>query len=215
MAGLAARLGYDSRRRLNGQIMRRLWPSGQPLPRRATGSFCFGYSRGAFAVRSLAGVIDRVGLLRHDCATERNVTLCLSPLPHGSRTRPRRAAFRQCHCHTRIPDRDGGGLGHGQGAGAAAAVAVDADRHATTPFTAMPWGHRSGTAFMRLRWMKPAWCLSRCCGIARRAGRAMSSRSGFAARMAISAASLGRLRRRGLWPTSRWSGCWTGPRPAG
>lgn len=35
--------------------------------------FLFGYSRGAFAVRSLAGVIDRVGLLRDDCATERNV----------------------------------------------------------------------------------------------------------------------------------------------
>lgn len=33
----------------------------------------FGYSRGAFAVRSLAGVIDRVGLLRQDEATHRNV----------------------------------------------------------------------------------------------------------------------------------------------
>lgn len=33
----------------------------------------FGYSRGAFAVRSLAGVIDRVGLLRQDAATHRNV----------------------------------------------------------------------------------------------------------------------------------------------
>ncbi len=33
----------------------------------------FGYSRGAYAVRSLAGVIDRVGLLRADQATERNV----------------------------------------------------------------------------------------------------------------------------------------------
>ncbi|PZR01005.1 MAG: hypothetical protein DI533_05180 [Cereibacter sphaeroides] len=35
--------------------------------------FLFGYSRGAYAVRSLAGVIDRVGLLRQDSATERNV----------------------------------------------------------------------------------------------------------------------------------------------
>lgn len=34
-----------------------------------------GYSRGAFAVRSLAGVIDRVGLLRASEATERNVIL--------------------------------------------------------------------------------------------------------------------------------------------
>ncbi|MGL4311207.1 MAG: DUF2235 domain-containing protein [Paracoccaceae bacterium] len=35
--------------------------------------FLFGYSRGAFAVRSLAGMIDRIGLLRSDHATERNV----------------------------------------------------------------------------------------------------------------------------------------------
>ncbi|MEO9684109.1 MAG: DUF2235 domain-containing protein [Tateyamaria sp.] len=35
--------------------------------------FLFGYSRGAYAVRSLAGIIDRVGLLRADAATERNI----------------------------------------------------------------------------------------------------------------------------------------------
>ena len=32
-----------------------------------------GYSRGAYAVRSLAGVIDIVGLVRHDCATVRAI----------------------------------------------------------------------------------------------------------------------------------------------
>ena len=37
--------------------------------------FLIGYSRGAFAVRSLAGVIDRVGLLKREHATERGVTL--------------------------------------------------------------------------------------------------------------------------------------------
>ena len=35
--------------------------------------FLFGYSRGAFAVRSLAGVLDRVGLLEAHHATVRNV----------------------------------------------------------------------------------------------------------------------------------------------
>ncbi len=35
--------------------------------------FLLGYSRGAYAVRSLAGVIDRVGLLRRECATVRNI----------------------------------------------------------------------------------------------------------------------------------------------
>lgn len=35
--------------------------------------FFFGYSRGAYAVRSLAGVIDEIGLLRAEYATERNI----------------------------------------------------------------------------------------------------------------------------------------------
>ncbi|WP_299282827.1 DUF2235 domain-containing protein [uncultured Tateyamaria sp.] len=35
--------------------------------------FLFGYSRGAYAVRSLAGIIDRVGLLKPEAATERNI----------------------------------------------------------------------------------------------------------------------------------------------
>ncbi|MFV0385410.1 DUF2235 domain-containing protein [Paracoccus sp. (in: a-proteobacteria)] len=37
--------------------------------------FLLGYSRGAFAVRSLAGMISRVGLLRPETATERNIRL--------------------------------------------------------------------------------------------------------------------------------------------
>lgn len=60
--------------------------------------FLFGYSRGAFAVRSLAGVIDRVGLLRHDCATERNVQLAFR---HYQRDpdRPVARAFARRFCH--------------------------------------------------------------------------------------------------------------------
>ena len=36
--------------------------------------FLIGYSRGAYAVRSLAGVIDRIGLLEREHATVRNIT---------------------------------------------------------------------------------------------------------------------------------------------
>ena len=36
--------------------------------------YLMGYSRGAYAVRSLAGIIDRVGLLARAHATERNIT---------------------------------------------------------------------------------------------------------------------------------------------
>ncbi|MBJ3761806.1 DUF2235 domain-containing protein [Maribius pontilimi] len=61
-------------RGLNRQIRRAYgWLASRYRP--GDRIFLFGYSRGAYAVRSLAGVIDRVGLLRADAATERNVRL--------------------------------------------------------------------------------------------------------------------------------------------
>jgi len=64
--------------------------------------YLFGYSRGAFAARSLAGVIDRVGLLRHDAATERNVTLAWRHYRNGPST-PVAMAFARAHCHLEAP----------------------------------------------------------------------------------------------------------------
>lgn len=64
--------------------------------------FLFGYSRGAFAARSLAGVIDRLGLLRHDCATERNVMQAYRHYrlnPDGEAAQ----AFSRAHCHLEAP----------------------------------------------------------------------------------------------------------------
>ncbi|MEE9387492.1 MAG: DUF2235 domain-containing protein [Paracoccaceae bacterium] len=63
--------------------------------------FLLGYSRGAYAVRSLAGVIDRVGLLRSDNATERNIRQIyrhyqLSPDSMAAK------AFAREHCHARV-----------------------------------------------------------------------------------------------------------------
>ena len=57
-----------------------------------------GYSRGAFAVRSLAGVIDAVGLLRAEHATERNV---VQAYRHYQVTRGSDAsrAFTRRYCH--------------------------------------------------------------------------------------------------------------------
>jgi len=64
--------------------------------------FLLGYSRGAYAVRSLAGVIDRVGLLRHTCATERMVTLAYRHY-QAAPGRPTARAFAQAHCHPEAP----------------------------------------------------------------------------------------------------------------
>jgi uncharacterized protein (DUF2235 family) len=72
--------------------------------------FLFGYSRGAYAARSLAGVIDTVGLLRAKHATERNVRLAYRYYRVWDAGRdpaeaPARglAAFRRLYCHERVP----------------------------------------------------------------------------------------------------------------
>jgi uncharacterized protein (DUF2235 family) len=62
--------------------------------------FLFGYSRGAFAVRSLAGIIDQVGLLRAEEATERNVQLAYRYYQTAETTEPERA-FIRAFCHPR------------------------------------------------------------------------------------------------------------------
>lgn len=64
--------------------------------------FLFGYSRGAYAVRSLAGVIDRIGLLRAEHANVRNIQTAYrhyEMTPDGDAARSFRAQF----CHDRTP----------------------------------------------------------------------------------------------------------------
>ena len=64
--------------------------------------FLIGYSRGAYAVRSLAGVIDRVGLLKAENATERNI---LTAYRHYQFSPDSDAAerFRLALCHETVP----------------------------------------------------------------------------------------------------------------
>lgn len=63
--------------------------------------FLFGYSRGAYAVRSLAGMIDQVGLLRVDCATERNVSLAYRYYQSADASASEQAFTRQ-FCYPRV-----------------------------------------------------------------------------------------------------------------
>ncbi len=60
-----------------------------------------GYSRGAYAVRSLAGVIDLVGLVKADCATERMIQLAYRHYRRGGRGAAAEA-FRKRQCHARV-----------------------------------------------------------------------------------------------------------------
>ncbi|TMM55162.1 DUF2235 domain-containing protein [Sulfitobacter sabulilitoris] len=63
--------------------------------------YMMGYSRGAYAVRSLAGVIDRAGLLRAEHATERNVRQVYRHYEMNATT-DSATAFRRHHCHETV-----------------------------------------------------------------------------------------------------------------
>ncbi len=64
--------------------------------------FLFGYSRGAYAVRSLAGIIDRVGLVRAEHATERNIEIAYRHYQRASEGAAHRA-FVKRFCHEDAP----------------------------------------------------------------------------------------------------------------
>ena len=64
--------------------------------------FLIGYSRGAYAVRSLAGVIHQVGLLRQDQATERMVREAYRQYQLGG-TAEVCQAFGKAYCHESVP----------------------------------------------------------------------------------------------------------------
>lgn len=64
--------------------------------------FLIGYSRGAYAVRSLAGVIDRVGLVRSGCATERMMREAYRHYRFETDTATA-ARFAADYCHPHVP----------------------------------------------------------------------------------------------------------------
>ncbi|MWD27260.1 DUF2235 domain-containing protein [Aquicoccus sp. SCR17] len=64
--------------------------------------FLFGYSRGAYAVRSMAGVIDRVGLLKAEHATSRNIRQVYRLYEFGA-DGPTARRFAELYCHAESP----------------------------------------------------------------------------------------------------------------
>ena len=60
--------------------------------------YLFGYSRGAYAVRSLAGAIGEVGLLRPEHATERNIRTAYRHYQEGQDPAIAKA-FHDAYCH--------------------------------------------------------------------------------------------------------------------
>ena len=63
--------------------------------------YLFGYSRGAYAVRSLAGVIDRVGLVQAEHATERTIRTAYRYYECNPDS-PNAKVFRDSFCHDAV-----------------------------------------------------------------------------------------------------------------
>ncbi|MEL7154417.1 MAG: DUF2235 domain-containing protein, partial [Pseudomonadota bacterium] len=64
--------------------------------------YLLGYSRGAYAVRSLAGMIGTIGLLREKYSTPRHVNLAFRFYEVGSQSAARQH-FSKHRCHTDVP----------------------------------------------------------------------------------------------------------------
>lgn len=80
-------------RRAYGHLASRYRPGDQ--------IYLMGYSRGAYAVRSLAGALDEIGLLRRDAATERNVRQAWRHYQCGSNADVVQA-FHNAYCHASV-----------------------------------------------------------------------------------------------------------------
>ena len=99
--GIRHAWGFLQGRGINRQIVRAYgWLASQYRP--GDRIFLFGYSRGAYAVRSLAGVIDRVGLVRREEAVERIIRLAWRHYRLGP-DRPAARAFARAYCHADAP----------------------------------------------------------------------------------------------------------------
>lgn len=64
--------------------------------------FLFGFSRGAYAVRSLAGAVDQVGLLKDEHATVRNIRQAYRHYEEDPNSDAARA-FAAAYCHAEVP----------------------------------------------------------------------------------------------------------------
>ena len=63
--------------------------------------FLFGFSRGAYAARSIAGLIDQIGLLKKEAATERRVRRAFRYYQQGKQSAAREAFSRE-YCHPEV-----------------------------------------------------------------------------------------------------------------
>ncbi|MEL6607784.1 MAG: DUF2235 domain-containing protein [Pseudomonadota bacterium] len=70
--------------------------------RRGDRIFLIGYSRGAYAARSLAGLIGRIGLVTRHSATERNLRQAFRLYADHPKRQAEAADFAQAHCHPGI-----------------------------------------------------------------------------------------------------------------
>ena len=133
--------------------------------------FLLGYSRGAYAVRSLAGVIHHVGLLRQDQATERMVRDAYRITRWAVRKR-RAHAFGLAYCHDDTCRSRCWGVSTRSRPWAFVRPLSGNGPKSNIRSIPMPWGRTCGTGITRWRWTKRARRFRPCCGNVRRGTRA-------------------------------------------
>lgn len=105
-AGIQWRTWRDARAVIEGrginQQIKRLYGALASRYRDGDRIYLFGYSRGAYAVRSLSGLIDTVGLLAPEHATEHNITTAFRHY-QSDPTRPSAREFRHAYCRSHTP----------------------------------------------------------------------------------------------------------------
>lgn len=95
LVSVVAGVGINSQiRRAYGYIASRYRPGDR--------IFLFGFSRGAYAARSLAGIIDQIGLLKSGHATERHIRQVFR-LYKQADPGPTRKTFATQYCHAAAP----------------------------------------------------------------------------------------------------------------
>ena len=86
--------GINCSIRLGYEALARAYTPGDKI-------FLFGFSRGAYAVRSIAGMIAKIGLLKPENVSKKHVRKAFR-LYESSETRPRTIKFRHQNCHESI-----------------------------------------------------------------------------------------------------------------
>jgi len=161
-----------------------------------------GFSRGAYAVRSLAGMVDQIGLLQREHATMRNIRTAYRHYESGRNSNVRRA-FSDAHCYPETPIEMIGVWDTVKALGLRLPLLWRITKRSTC-FIPTRLARMSATGFTRWRLMRRGAHICRSNGRPVWVGAVCGwSKCGFGARTVMWAVRSGRMWRTVVWRISR------------